>query len=175
MGNSETHTDMRWLKSKLHLNMFKKVCQVCSILSAGRTTTAWFGRFLVGHILRSLAPPVCWRSAHSWSLINWTWTKACRSKVIQNITKNVYLIIYIFFSYHCKKCVDEKESGDMEGENIAQFDTKEEFYVHLLECGGDNDWRGERNKKKKGMKGNRNPLSQPKGNIMHILWSLALW
>ena len=75
-------------------------------------------------------------------------------------------------SYHCKKCVNEKESGKMEGENINKFDTKEEFYVHLLECGGDNDWRGERNKKKKGSKGNRSHSSQPKGNSLHVVVSM---
>ena len=59
----------------------------------------------------------------------------------------------------------------VDGELVGRFDTKEEFYVHLLECGGDYDWKEEnkkKNKKKKGSKGNRNQTAQPKGKIYLI-------
>ena len=46
---------------------------------------------------------------------------------------------------------------------MIEFDTKEQFYVHLLECGGDYDWMGKRDKKKNGSKGGRHQPSQPKG------------
>ena len=66
-------------------------------------------------------------------------------------------------SYQCKKCLSEKDSSNVENVDHIQFETKEEFYVHLLECGGDVDWRGKRDKKKKGSKKISNQASQPKG------------
>ena len=40
--------------------------------------------------------------------------------------------------FKCSKCLDEKV-----------FDKREDFYVHLLECGGDVDWDVSKKKKKK--------------------------
>ena len=80
--------------------------------------------------------------------------------------------------YICKKCYkNEAVSLGVDGELVGRFNTKEEFYIHLLECGGDYDWKEEnkkKNKKKKGSKGNRNQTAQPKGrkyliSFVHII------
>ena len=76
-------------------------------------------------------------------------------------------------SYQCKKCVNQKLPEDPDGKNVFQFDTKEKFYVHLLECGGDLDWEGKRDKKKKGSKKNVHQSSQPKGNCPYIFLNVT--
>ena len=76
-------------------------------------------------------------------------------------------------SYQCKKCSSKNISTDVEGSKSVQFETKEEFYIHLLECGGDLDWRGKRDKKKKGSKKNSTQPSTPKGNFTNyneLMW-----
>ena len=72
-------------------------------------------------------------------------------------------------SYQCKKCFSENNSSNVENVKNFKFETKEDFYVHLLECGGDLEWRGKRDKKKKGSKKNSNQPSQPKGNLFKIV------
>ena len=70
-------------------------------------------------------------------------------------------------SYQCKKCNNKNLTLDSDGDELLKFDTKEKFYVHLLECGGDVDWEGKRDKKKKGSKKNSNQSTQPKGNYIN--------
>jgi hypothetical protein len=77
--------------------------------------------------------------------------------------------------YQCKKCVNQKLPDNPDGEDLFQFDTKEKFYVHLLECGGDLDWEGKRDKKKKGSKKNIHQSSQPKGNYPYIFLNVSVW
>merc|ERR1711936_1231852 len=48
--------------------------------------------------------------------------------------------------FKCSKCYNH--NGGNEEEKIF-FETREDFYVHLLECGGQSDWDESKSKKKK--------------------------
>ena len=90
------------------------------------------------------------------------------AKVADSNNSSISAISNKATSYQCKKCLSEMNLSSVENVDNVQFKTKEEFYVHLLECGGDLEWRGKRDKKKKGSKKISNQTSQPKGNFCKI-------
>ena len=48
--------------------------------------------------------------------------------------------------FKCSKCYN---GNGNEAEEQIVFETREDFYVHLLECGGHEDWDESKSKKKK--------------------------
>ena len=87
--------------------------------------------------------------------------KGSKNSKKENTTASTLVVPDMDSSFECKKCL--QDSSDASENTFTKFDTKDQFYVHILECGGDNDWQGKRDKKKKNGKGGRNQTSKPKG------------